>query len=118
MSIGRMTESISIVTWDTTFDAEGFSTITDETVCTIRAAVEYRHGSTSWRNRAAFTESTVKFTARYRPDVLADMIVIHNGQRYTIDSVEDVAARHMWMEILAHETKPSEHGGSDGQADG
>ena len=113
-----MTESISIVTWNTTFDAEGFSTVTDQTVCTIRAAVEYRHGNTSWRNRAAFSSSTVKFTARFRPDVLADMIVVHNGQRYTIDSVENVANRSMWMEILAHETKPSEHGGSNGQANG
>jgi len=108
MSIGRMVDTIQVVKQTVTYDSDGFSTITDAVVCTARAETEYRHGSVQWRNRAEFSEATVKFTVRINSLIKPGMHVLHNGNRLVIESVEDVANRHMWMEILCRDVKPTE----------
>lgn len=102
MAIGQMRESIEIKSKTITFDTSGFQTETYTTVLSARAYVEGRHGSSTWKNRAAFTNATDSFTIR-KPGVTITtaMLIDFNGKTYTIESIEDVKGRGMYLEILA-----------------
>lgn len=89
-------------------DPEGFSTEIDNMVASVRAYREGRHGTESWANRAAFSEATDLFRFRRIPGVTVTtaMLVVNDGERFEITSVEDVKGRGMYVEVLAKEVKP------------
>ncbi|WP_303678464.1 head-tail adaptor protein [Dehalococcoides mccartyi] len=109
MSFGKMNTFIDIVEKVTIKDAEGFRTEVDSIVASVRAYREGRHGTEKWANRAAFSEATDLFCFRCIPGVTVTtaMVVVNDGARFEIISVENVKGRGMYIEVLAKEVKPS-----------
>jgi len=102
MSFGKMNVQVSIVMESVTKDAEGFATKTNSILTSIHAYREGRHGSQKWVNRAAFSEATDLFRIRTIPGVTVttEHVILCDGERYEITSVEDVKGRGMYLEIL------------------
>lgn len=109
MSCGKMNVLIDIVKPTISTDEDGFKITTDEVLAAVRAHREGRHGSERWANRASFTDATDLFCFRCIPNltVTTDMVIICDGKRFEITSVEDVKGRGMYVEVLAKEVKPS-----------
>lgn len=105
MSYGKMNTFIDIIQKATVKDSEGFSTETDNTVASIRAYREGRHGNEKWVNRAAFSEATDLFRFRRIPGltITTAMVVVNKEGRFEITSVEDIKGRGMYIEVLAKE---------------
>ena len=103
MSYGRMNTPISIVQEVVTKDTEGFATKTDNILVSVHAYREGRHSSQKWVNRAAFSEATDLFRFRTIPGltVTTEHVILCDGERYEITSVEDVKGRGMYIEALA-----------------
>ncbi len=97
-----MNVQVSIVMESVTKDAEGFATKTNSILTSIHAYREGRHGSQKWVNRAAFSEATDLFRIRTIPGltVTTEHVILCDGERYEITSVEDVKGRGMYLEIL------------------
>ncbi len=98
-----MNVPISIAEETIVKDAEGFATKTDTILASIHAYREGRHGSQKWVNRAAFSEATDLFRFRTIPGltVTTEHVILCDGERYEITSVEDVKGRGMYLEVLA-----------------
>lgn len=109
MSYGKMNTTISLIQKQTVKDTEGFGAPTDVTLATRRAYREGRHGTERWANRAAFSEATDLFRFRRIPNisVATDMVIVCDGARFEITSVEDVKGRGMYIEVLAKVVEPS-----------
>ncbi len=103
MSLGKMNVQVSIVMETITKDAEGFATKTDTVLAAVHAYREGRHVSQKWVNRAAFSEATDLFRFRAIPGltVTTEHVILCDGERYEITSVEDVKGRGMYLEVLA-----------------
>ena len=111
MSYGRMNTLISIAQEVVIKDAEGFATRTDIILASIHAYREGRHGSQKWVNRAAFSGATDLFRFRVIPGltITTAHVILCDGERYEITSVEDVKGRKMYLEVLGKVTEAS-HG--------
>ena len=98
-----MNVSISIAVEAITKDVEGFATRTDSILASIHAYREGRHSSQKWVNRAAFSEATDLFRFRMIPGltVTTEHVILCDGDRYEITSVEDMKGRGMYLEVLA-----------------
>jgi head-tail adaptor len=109
MSFGKMNTFIDLVEKQKVLDDEGFSTITDVVVASVRAYREGRHGSEKWANRSTFTDATDLFRFRVIPEVKVTtaMVLVCEDGRYEITSVEDVKGRGMYVEVLAKEVVSS-----------
>ena len=106
MSFGKMNTLIDLVVMEKTKDPEGFATTAYNCVASIRAYREGRHGSQRWANLAAFSEATDLFRFRAIPgvNITTDHILMCDGEKYDITSVEDVKSRGMYIEVLAKRT--------------
>ena len=102
MSFGKMSTLISIAEETIVKDAEGFATKTDTILASLHAYREGRHGSQKWVNRAAFSEATDLFCFRTIPGLSAttEHVILCDGERYEITSVENVKGRNMYLEVL------------------
>ena len=102
MSFGKMNVNISIAEETIVKDAEGFATKTDTILASLHAYREGRHGSQKWVNRAAFSEATDLFRFRTIPGLIVttEHVILCDGERYEITSVEDVKGRNMYLEVL------------------
>lgn len=109
MGFGKMNTFIDIVEKQKVLDEEGFSTITDVVVASIRAYREGRHGNEKWANRSTFTDATDLFRFRVIPGltVTTAMVIVCGDSRFEITSVEDVKGRGMYSEVLAKEVVSS-----------
>lgn len=109
MSFGKMNTHIEILSKEILTDDEGFKTEKLKYVAKVRAYREGRHGSERWANMAVFSTATDFFRLRCIPHitVTADMIILCDGKRFEITSVENVKGRGMYLEILAKEVEPS-----------
>lgn len=103
MSFGKMNGFADIVATKKVKDSEGFTTTVDEVLASVRVYREGRHGSQRWENLAAFSEATDLFRFRRIPGVsiTTDCMIVCDGDRYDITSVEDVKGRGMYVEVLA-----------------
>lgn len=103
MSFGKMNGFADIVKTKQVKDSEGFTQSEDEVLASIRVYREGRHGSQRWANLAAFSEATDLFRFRRIPGltVTTDHILVTEGGRYDIVSVENVKGRGMYIEVLA-----------------
>ena len=103
MSYGKMNIRISIVEETVAKDPDGFATKTDIILASPHAYREGRHGSQKWVNRAAFSEATDLFRFRTIPGltVTTERVILCDGERFEITSVEDVKGRKMYVEVLA-----------------
>ncbi|MGV9196410.1 head-tail adaptor protein [Arcanobacterium canis] len=113
MSFGLMRHTIKIYAPGHATDHAGFHTNQPTLKATVRAAVEHRHATSAWVNRAAFSKATVMFRFRLHPAWRVDErdLFEFEGHTYFIDSVEIIGNRY--VEVLAHHTTP-EGGASDG----
>lgn len=109
MSFGKMNAFIDIIKTQMVKDAEGFSMETDVVVASIRAYREGRHGTEKWANRAVFSDATDLFRFRAIPDisVTTDMVIVSEGKKFEITSVEDVKGRGMYVEVLGKKVEVS-----------
>ncbi len=105
-----MSTHISIALEMVTKDAEGFATKKDSILTSIHAYREGRHGSQKWVNRAAFSEATDLFRFRTIPGltVTTEHVILCDGERYEITSVEDVKGRGMYIDCLAKSVIPKD----------
>ena len=103
MSFGRMDTLIDIVEQRKALDSDGFSSMQDATVASVRAYREGRHGSEKWANMAAFSEATDLFRFRVIPGVTVTpaMSLVCGDARFQITSVEDVRGKGMYIEVMA-----------------
>jgi hypothetical protein len=103
MSFGRMNRFAELVEKQNVKDAEGFTEKQDVILASFRAYREGRHGSVRWANLAAFSEATDLFRFRKIPDVTVapGQVIICDGDRFAVLSVEDVKGRNMYVEVLA-----------------
>jgi len=103
MSFGKMNVRISIAEETIAKDVEGFATKTETILASLHAYREGRHGSQKWVNRAAFSEATDLFCFRTIPGLSAttEHVILCDGERYEITSVENVKGRNMYLEVLA-----------------
>jgi SPP1 family predicted phage head-tail adaptor len=109
MSFGKMNVRISIAEETVTKDSDGFATKTDTVLTSTHAYREGRHGSQKWVNRAAFSEATDLFRFRTIPGltVTTEHVILCDGERFEITSVEDVKGRKMYIEVLAKKMEAS-----------
>ena len=109
MSFGKMNGFADIISTKRVKDNEGFSTTEDAILASVRVYREGRHGSLRWANLAAFSEATDLFRFRVIPgvEVTTDHIIVCDGDRYSITSVEDVKGRGMYLEVLAKKVVPT-----------
>lgn len=103
MSYGKMNTFIELIATTIGKDDEGFSTGSDVVLASVRAYREGRHGSQKWANRAAFSEATDLFRFRVIPGVkvTTQQVIVCDGGRFDITSVEDVSGKGMYVEVLA-----------------
>jgi head-tail adaptor len=109
MSFGKMNAKIDIVSQTPTTDNEGYTTMNDTVLKTVNAYKEDRHGNKVWQNRAAFSEATCLFRFRAIPGLTLTLehIIMHDGIRYRIESVENVRSRNMYYEVMAIKVQSS-----------
>ena len=103
MSFGKMNGFADIISVKRVKDSEGFSSSVDEILASVRVYREGRHGSQRWANLATFSEATDLFRFRVIPGIAITTahILVCDGGRYNITSVEDVKGRGMSIEVLA-----------------
>lgn len=113
MSFGLMRHTIKIYAPGHATDTAGFHTDTPILKARLRAAVEHRHATSAWVNRAAFSKATALFRFRLHPGWRVDErdLIEHDGRTYFIDSVEIIGGRY--VEVLVHHATP-EGGAADG----
>ncbi len=109
MSFGKMNGFADIVRVKRVKDSEGFSTTVDEILASVRVYREGRHGSQRWANLATFSEATDLFRFRVIPgvEITTDHLIVCDGGRFNITSVEDVKGRGMYIEVLAKKVEPT-----------
>lgn len=109
VSFGKMNGFADIVSVKRVKDSEGFSTTVDEILASVRVYREGRHGSQRWANLAAFSEATDLFRFRVIPgvNITTEHIIVCDGGRFNITSVEDVKGRGMYIEVLAKKVEPT-----------
>jgi head-tail adaptor len=103
MSFGKMNTFIQIVEKRRVEDEDGYYTETDVIIASVRAYREGRHGSEKWARMAVFSEATELFQFRCIPGVTVTtaMVIVNDGQRFEITSVENIKGRGMYLEVLA-----------------
>lgn len=102
MSFGKMNSFIEIVSTEPVKDDEGFVTNGDVIVANVRAHFEQKNSTEKWTNMAQNSNVNALFRFRKIPNInLTDKhIILCNGKRYNIFSVENVRGRNMYMEVL------------------
>ena len=103
MSFGKMNKFAEIIRPAKTKDKEGFVTVNDEVLASVRVYREGRHGSERWANLAAFSVATDLFRFRHIPglNITTEDVIVCEGGRFEITSVEDVKGKGMYTEVLA-----------------
>ena len=103
MGLGQMNGFADIVKTKQVKDSEGFTHSENEVLASVRVYREGRHGNQRWANLAAFSEATDLFRFRSIPGlgITTDHIIVTDGERFEVTSVEDVKGRGMYTEVLA-----------------
>lgn len=103
MSFGKMNNFIEIISTGPVKDSDGFVSNGDIVVANVRAYFEQKNSTERWLNMAQSSEVDALFRIRCIPGVeLTNRhLIICNGIRYNIFSVENVKSKGMYLEILA-----------------
>ena len=109
MSFGKMTSTIQLIRTVKTTDSEGFPSTTDMVLSTVHAYREQKNMSEKWRNSTVFQEATTMFRFRFIPGITVDttLVIVTDGVRYDVISVEDVRNRGMYYEVFAKSAESS-----------
>ena len=103
MSFGKMNSFIEIISAEPVKDADGFVNHGDTVLASVRAYFEQKNSTEKWRNMAQSDEVNALFRLRAIPglELTTRHIIIREGKRYNIYSVENVKGRGMYLEVLA-----------------
>jgi len=103
MSFGKMNTFIEIISTEPAKDADGFTSHSDTVVASVRAYSEQKNSTERWRSMAQSNEVNALFRFRMIPGVELNNrhIIVCEGKRYNIYSVENVRGRDMYLEVLA-----------------
>lgn len=84
MRAGMLRHRVTLQRFQQGQDAYGGPVETWEDVATVWASLEAMSGREFFASQQAQSEVTQRIRIRYRPDVTADMRVIHNGKVFNI----------------------------------
>ena len=103
MSFGKMNTFIEIISTEPAKDADGFTSHSDTVVASVRAYSEQKNSTERWRSMAQSNEVNALFRLRFIPGVELNNrhIIVCEGKRYNIYSVENVRGRDRYLEVLA-----------------
>ena len=103
MSIGKLNSIINIIAAEQVKDADGFTSSVDTAIASVRAYFEQKNSTERWRSMAQNNEVNALFRLRTIPEVELNNrhIIVCEGKRYNIYSVEDIRGRGMYLEVLA-----------------
>ena len=103
MSLGRMNVFIDIISTVPVKDAEGFTSIGDNILASVRAYKEDRRSNERWANMAAFSAATSLFRFRKIPGLTIETshIIVCDEGRFGITSVDNTSGRGMFVEVYA-----------------
>ena len=103
MSFGKMNSFIDIISAEPVKDADGFVNHGDTVLASVRAYFEQKNSTEKWRNMSQSSEVNALFRLRAIPGFLLTNrhIIVCEGKRYNIYSVENVKWRGMYLEVLA-----------------
>ena len=107
MSFGAMNKIADIIKVHHYVDDDGFNQTAEEKVATVRVYREAQHASKYWANLAQFSKATNVFRMRIVPGlkITDDMLIYCDGQKFKIESIEDVSGKGMYLEIKAEEVE-------------
>ncbi len=103
MSFGKMNTRIDIISTEPVKDSEGFITTGDNIVASVRAYFEQKNSTEKWVNMSQNNSVNALFRLRNIPniEITNKHIIVCDGKRYNIYSVENVKNKSMYLEILA-----------------
>ena len=103
MSFGKMNTFIEILSTEPIKDSEGFTAKGDTVVANVRAYFEQKNSTEKWAGMAQGSQVNALFRIRCIPgvEITNRHIILCEGKRYNIYSVENVKNRSMYLEILA-----------------
>ncbi|SDN78706.1 head-tail adaptor protein [Acetanaerobacterium elongatum] len=103
MSFGKMNCFIDLISTEPVKDSEGFVTPGNTVVAHVRAYFEQRNSTEKWTNMTQGSEVNALFRLRVVPGLKLNSrhLIVCEGKRYNIYSVENVKGRGMYLEVLA-----------------
>jgi hypothetical protein len=109
MAIGKMDTFIEIISTTPTKDAEGFVTLGDNILASVRAFKENKSLSEKWADSARFATADALFRFRKIPGIAVDTthVIVDAEGRYKILSVDNLRGRGMYVEVVAEKVEGS-----------
>ena len=103
MSFGKLNSFVDIISAEPVKDADGFVNHGDTVLASVRAYFEQKNSTEKWRNMAQSDEVNALFRLRTIPGIELNTrhVIVCEGKRYNIYSVENVKGRGMYLEVLA-----------------
>ena len=103
MSFGKLNTRIDIISTEPVKDSEGFVTTGDNILASVRAYFEQKNSTEKWVNMSQNSSVNALFRLRNIPniEITNKHIIVCDGKRYNIYSVENVKNKSMYIEILA-----------------
>lgn len=115
MSLGKMKHRICFYRPVTLRDEEGFSKTKTQKIYEARAQVETVHFSERWLNQARFLDATIRLILRKPKSIhlrQGDTFYFQKNT-YEILSLEDVALRGRFLEVIGKDVRTSGRNQSD-----
>lgn len=109
MALGSLRHKVTFFRPITKRDTEGFSSTEVQNIYETRAMVETLHFSERWLNQARFLDATIRLVIRKPKSVSLKQgdTFSFQGARYEILSIEDVALRGRFLEIMGKDVRTS-----------
>ena len=103
MSLGKMNTKIDIISTEPVKDSDGFVNHGDTVIASVKAYFEQKNSTEKWRNMSQSNEVNALFRLRNIPDIKLNNrhVIVCEGKRYNIYSVENIKKRKMYLEVLA-----------------
>lgn len=103
MGFGKLNSFIDIISTEPVKDADGFASHSDTVLASVRAYFEQKNSTEKWRNITQGSEVNALFRLRIIPglELNRQHIIVCEGMRYNIYSVENIKSRGMYLEVLA-----------------
>lgn len=100
MNIGHLRHKITLERRSVTRTDIGSEVISWVKVTDIKASAVSVGGSEAFKYKQLFAESVVRFTCRYRSDIVPEMRIVFDGQYYDIFDISDIEGRKRALEIM------------------
>jgi len=102
MNIGKMRQKITLVQRNEAQDSQG-EPLPPTEVATVFAQIQMLSAKYTEKTQIVITESTHKFTIRYRDDVTSAMQIQYDGRVFNIEAVFDPTEMKRFLIIFCYE---------------